>query len=145
MSSSVGGRGPVALAGSPQLFGRQREVALISDVFEHIGARGRSLLIRGEAGIGKSALLGEARRQAEKLRIPRLSTSGVPFETQMPFAGLHRLLRPLLPEIGALPERQREALEVAFAVSDGPAPDTSGRSAPPGSGKMLVSTALRVA
>jgi hypothetical protein len=124
MSSSVGGREPVALAESPQLFGRERELALISDVFEHIGARGRSFLIRGEAGIGKSALLGEARRRAERLRMPVLSTSGAPFETQMPFAGLHRLLRPMLHGIGALPERQRDALSVAFGVSDGPAPDT---------------------
>ena len=123
MSSSVGGRELVALAESPQLFGRERELALIGDLLEHIGARGRSLLVRGEAGIGKSALLGEARRRAEKLGVLVLSTSGVPFETQMPFAGLHRLLRPLSHEVGALPTRLREALSVALGGSDGPAPD----------------------
>ena len=113
-----------ALAESPQLFvGRERELALINDLFEHVAARGRSLLVRGEAGIGKSALLGEAKRRAEDLGMQVLSTSGAPFETQMPFAGLHRLMRPLLRELGALPERQRDVLSVAFGISNGPAPD----------------------
>ena len=111
------------LAELPQLYGRERELALINDLFEHIDARGRSLLIRGEAGIGKSALLGEAKKRADELNMHVLNTSGAPFETQMPFAGLHRLLRPLLREVGTLPERQREALSVAFGISDGPTPD----------------------
>src|SRR5918999_5368727 len=115
MSSSVrGGRQLGAVAESPRLVGRDRELALIGDWFQHIGTGGRSLLIRGEAGIGKSALLGEARRRAEEAGMPVLGTSGVPFETRMPFAGLHRLLRPLDSEIGALPERQRAALSAAF-------------------------------
>jgi hypothetical protein len=77
------------LAELPQLFGRGRELALINDLFEHVDARGRSLLIRGEAGIGKSALLGEAKKRAGELGMHVLNTSGAPFETQMPFAGLH--------------------------------------------------------
>ena len=112
-----------ALGESPQLFGREREVALINDLFEQIGARGRSLLIRGEAGIGKSALLGQAHTRAEELGMPVLNISGAPFETQMPFAGLHRLMRPLLREAVVLPARQREALSVAFGTSNGPTPD----------------------
>ena len=64
MSSVRGRRELGALAESLRLFGRDRELALIGELFEHIGAGGRSLLIRGEAGIGKSALLGEARRRA---------------------------------------------------------------------------------
>jgi DNA-binding CsgD family transcriptional regulator len=120
---SVGDRKPVARRDQSQLFGRERELALIGEMLEQVGACGRSLLIRGEAGIGKSALLGEARRWAGQLGIPVLSTSGAPLEAQMPFAGLQRLLRPLVHEIGALPEHQRDALSVALGLSGGPPPD----------------------
>jgi DNA-binding CsgD family transcriptional regulator len=122
-SSSVGEREFAALAERPQLFGRERERALLSNLFENVGAHGGSLLIRGEAGIGKSALLAEAKRRADQLGMPVLSTSGAPFEAQMPFAGLQRLLRPVMHEIDALPEPQSEALSVALGVSAGPAPD----------------------
>jgi DNA-binding CsgD family transcriptional regulator len=122
-SSSVGEREFAALAERPQLFGRERELALLSNLFENVGAHGGSLLIRGEAGIGKSALLAEAKRRADQLGMPVLSTSGAPFEAQMPFAGLQRLLRPVMHEIDALPEPQSEALSVALGVSAGPAPD----------------------
>lgn len=123
-SPSIERKGDLAPAsGSPELFGRERELAVIDDLFEGVGTRGGSLLILGEAGIGKSALLGEAKKRADKLGMPVLSTSGTPFESQMPFAGLHRLLRPLLHEVGSLPERQREAISVAIGISDGPPPD----------------------
>ncbi len=123
MSLSTGERELAALAGLPQLFGRERELASIGELFERIGVRGQSLLIRGETGIGKSALLDEAKARANELGMQVLSTSGAPFETQMPFAGLHHLLRPMLHDLDALPERQREAISVALGVSDGPAPD----------------------
>jgi DNA-binding CsgD family transcriptional regulator len=108
---------------APRLFGRERELELIGDSLERIGVGGRSLLIKGEPGIGKSALLDAARAHARELGMQVLSTSGSPFESLMPFAGLHGLLRPLLQEVGALPLRQREAVTVALGVSDGPAPD----------------------
>ncbi len=107
----------------PQLFGRERELVLLSSLFEDIGAHGGSLLIRGEAGIGKSALLAEAKRRADQLGLRVLGTSGAPFEARMPFAGLQRLLRPVAHEIGGLPEPQRAALEVALGMRAGPAPD----------------------
>ena len=124
MSSVRAERGLVALGEPSRLFGRERELALIGDLLEHVDAGGGSLLVHGEPGIGKSALLVEARRQAERLGMPVLSTAGAPFERQMPFAGLHRLLRPLLHQATSLPEPQRAALSVAFGVSDGPPPDT---------------------
>lgn len=123
MSFPIGERQRAALAGLPQLFGRERELAVIGELFERIGIRGQSLLIRGETGIGKSALLEEAKARANELGMQVLSTSGAPFETQMPFAGLHHLLRPMLHDLDALPRRQREAISVALGVSDGPAPD----------------------
>jgi DNA-binding CsgD family transcriptional regulator len=111
------------LAERPQLFGRERELALLSSLFEDVGVHGGSLLIRGEAGIGKSALLAKARQRADQLGVRVLSTSGAPFEAQMPFAGLQRLLRPVVHELDTLPEPQRAALEVALGVRAGPAPD----------------------
>lgn len=121
--SSAGERKLAVPAEPAHLFGRERELARISGLLEQAAARGGSLLIRGEPGIGKSALLGEAKKRAEKLGVLVLTTAGAPFEAQMPFAALHRLLRPLASGIDALPKRQREALLVAFGVGDGPAPD----------------------
>ena len=107
----------------PPLLGRKRELALIDDFLENAGTRGRALLVRGEAGIGKSALLDEATRRAGERGMPVLSTSGAAFESRMPFAGLHRLLHPLLPQIDTLPAPQRDALAAAFGLTDRRAPD----------------------
>jgi len=122
-SSSVGEGEFVAPAESSQLFGRGRELVLLRGLVDNVGTQGGSLLLRGEAGIGKSALLAEAKRRADELGMPVLSTSGAPFEAPMPFAGLQRLLRPVMQAISALPQLQREALSVAFGLSGGPAPD----------------------
>src|SRR5262245_9309913 len=123
MASSIGEREPAAPTAPAELFGRKQELARIDDLLAGGAARGGSLLILGEPGIGKSALLGEVRRRAEGLGLRVLSATGAPFEAQMPFATLQGLLRPLGSEIEALPKRQREALSVAFGVGDGPAPD----------------------
>lgn len=119
------GTGPSVAEGlGTQLFGRERELAVLSDLFDNLGVQGGALLITGEAGIGKSALLAEGRRRAEHLGMSVFSTSGAPFEARMPFAGLQRLLRPVMSEVSGLPKPQREALSVAFGVSGGPTPDT---------------------
>jgi DNA-binding CsgD family transcriptional regulator len=102
------------------LVGRERELALVDELLDDVDARGSALVVRGEPGSGKSALLVEAKRRADELGMPILNTSGAPFETQMPFAGLQQLLRPLVAEREGLPERQREALAVAFRESDVP-------------------------
>lgn len=121
----TGGTGPVVAERQvTRLFGRERELAVLSELFENLGGQGGALVITGEVGIGKSALLAEARRRAEQLGMSVLSTSGAPFEAQMPFAGLQRLLWPVMHEVSRLAEPQREALSVALGVSGGPAPDT---------------------
>ena len=84
---------------------------------------GRSgvLVLRGEAGMGKSALLDYAERQSGGCRI--LHAVGVESEMELPFASLHLLCAPLLPGVKRLPEPQRDALGTAFGLNSGPPPD----------------------
>ena len=86
---------------------------------------GRSgvLVVRGEAGIGKTALLGQAREAARRAGFRVESSVGVEAEAQFAFAGLHQLCGPLLGRLGELPEPQQAALGVAFGLRAGPAPD----------------------
>jgi len=81
-------------------------------------AGGGGLVIRGEPGIGKSALLAAATARARDRRIRVLSAVGVQSEARLPFAGLHQLLRSVLPLAERLPARQRTALLAAFGISD---------------------------
>ncbi|MCV7031834.1 AAA family ATPase [Mycobacterium sherrisii] len=78
-------------------------------------------VLRGEAGIGKTALLDYVAEHAKGFRTARLA--GVESEMELAFAGLHQLCTPLLDCIDRLPEPQRAALDVAFGRSVGPAPD----------------------
>jgi DNA-binding CsgD family transcriptional regulator len=104
-----------------RLIGRDRELAALEALLHRVGAGGGSLVVRGDAGIGKSAVLEFAGRRAAELGITVLTTAGVPSETEMAFAGLHRLLRPQLGRIAALPAPQRSALSTAFGLGDGAA------------------------
>ena len=79
------------------------------------------LVLRGEAGIGKSALLDYAAERAEGCRV--LRAAGVEWEMELPFAGLHQLCAPLLDGCERLPAPQRDALATAFGLSAGPQPD----------------------
>ena len=81
----------------------------------------RTLLIHGEAGIGKTALLSYAVASAADMRI--LHAAGVESEMELAFASLHQLCAPLLDAVEQLPPPQRGALEVAFGQAVGPAPD----------------------
>jgi AAA ATPase domain len=78
-------------------------------------------VLRGEAGIGKTALLDAAEQKAAGARVLRVT--GVEPEADLPFAALHGLLRPALDEIGALAGRQAEALRGAFGLAEETAPD----------------------
>ena len=79
------------------------------------------LVLRGEAGIGKTALLEWAAGQAADMRVARVAA--VESEMDLAFAGMHQLLVPFLGGLGALPVPQRQALEAAFGLADRPAPD----------------------
>src|ERR1700730_18004412 len=107
----------------PGLVGRERETDLIARLLEDVDQRGGALVVRGEAGIGKSALLAAASRSATARGMQVMSTAGVHSERNLPYAGLHQLLRPVLPQIGDLPSLQREAMRAAFGVADAAVPD----------------------
>jgi DNA-binding CsgD family transcriptional regulator len=79
------------------------------------------LLLRGEAGIGKTALLEHAVESAAEMHITRVT--GVESEMELGFAGLHQLVMPFLDGLGSLPAPQREALGSVFGLASVPAPD----------------------
>ncbi|HEV8190572.1 MAG TPA: ATP-binding protein, partial [Ktedonobacterales bacterium] len=98
------------------LIGREREFEALKQLIDQVNERGAALLMRGAAGIGKSALLGAAREHAREHGMGDLYAIGVQSETHLPFAGLHQLLRPILDDAAALPEPQHDALLAAFGM-----------------------------
>jgi AAA ATPase domain len=103
--------------GTPQsLRGRAEELARLYRMVDDLSHHGGAIVVRGEAGIGKSALLAATSRHAHDRGAMVLSASGVESEAQFPFAGLHQLLRPSLSLLPRLPEPQRHALEMAFGL-----------------------------
>ena len=104
------------------LRGRTSECALLDDLVSAIRrGESRSVVLRGEAGIGKTALLEYLVTAASDLRVVR--AVGVESEMELAFASLHQLCAPLLDRIEELPAPQRRALETVFGLSDGTAPD----------------------
>jgi hypothetical protein len=99
------------------LYGRSEQLAAIDRLLEGMrSGRAGALVLRGDAGIGKTALLDAAEQKAAGARVLRVT--GVESEAELPFAALHALMRPALDEIGALPARQVEALCGAFGLAD---------------------------
>src|SRR4051794_5425634 len=106
----------------PVLLGRAGERQVLDRLLDDVrGGRSAVLVIRGEAGAGKTALLHYCARQAAGFRVARIA--GVESEMELPFAGLHQLCAPLLGRLGALPEPQRVALSVALGRASGDPPD----------------------
>ena len=104
------------------LRGRAGECATLDELLGAV-RRGESgvLVLRGEAGLGKTALLEYASRSCEGCRVIR--AGGVESEMELPFAALHQLCLPLLDRLEALPEPQRDALQTAFGLMSGQGPD----------------------
>src|ERR671923_1866869 len=106
----------------PVLLGRAGERRSLDRLLENVrGGQSAVLVVRGEAGVGKTALLHYCARQASGFRVARVA--GVESEMELPFAGLHQLCAPMLDRLGALPEPQQNALRVAFGLAVGAAPD----------------------
>ena len=104
------------------LRGRPSECTLLEDLIYAIRrGESRSLVLRGEAGIGKTALLEYLVEAASGLTVVR--AVGVESEMELPFASLHQLCAPLLDRIERLPAPQRQALEVVLGLRADAAPD----------------------
>ena len=112
----------MATNGARALLGRTREREQLDRLLANVRS-GQSgvLVVRGEAGIGKTALLRYAAAQASDFRLAQIA--GVEAEMELPFAGVHQLCAPMLDQRNALPEPQRKALSVALGLSPGDAPD----------------------
>jgi len=105
-----------------RLHGRRGEREVLDRLLAGVRAgQSRVLVLRGEAGIGKTALLGYLLERASGCRIAR--AAGVESEMELAFAGLHQLCAPFLDRIECLPDPQRAALGTAFGLRDGDAPD----------------------
>src|SRR5215510_5911301 len=101
------------------LHGRHQECAAVDRLLQ-AARQGRSevLVLRGEAGVGKSALLAYAAGRARGMMV--LRAAGVEAEVELPFAALHQLLRPLLERLDRLPAPQAAALQAAFGLAAAP-------------------------
>ncbi len=85
-------------------------------------AAGRALVLRGEAGVGKTALLGHAVAVAERAGRTVLRAAGVEAESELPYAGLHQLLHPLLGEVERLDDGTRAVFDAVFGRAEGEPP-----------------------
>ena len=104
------------------LLGRQSECAALDGLVAGVRAgQSRVLVLRGEAGVGKTALLEYLSATASGCQIAR--AAGVESEMELPFAGLHGLCAPMLARVRHLPTPQRDALSTAFGLDAGAPPD----------------------
>ena len=103
------------------LHGRRNERDMLDGQLQRVrGAESSVLVVRGEAGVGKTALLEYVAERASGCRIIRVA--GVESEMELAFAGLHQLCAPMLDGLVGLPGPQRDALRVAFGLQDGAPP-----------------------
>src|SRR5262252_6278090 len=100
------------------LVGRAAETSALDQLLDSArGERSAALVVRGEPGIGKSALLAYAAAQARDMRV--LRCAGVEAEYELPFAGMHQMVRPCLDLVERLPGPQSAALRSALGLSAG--------------------------
>src|SRR5215475_328674 len=106
----------------PAFRGRSRERAVLDRLLDDArGGQSAALVIRGEVGVGKTALMRYAARQASGFRLAEIA--GVEPEMELAYAGLHQLCAPMLGRLVDLSEPQQAALSVAFGLSRGDPPD----------------------
>ena len=102
--------------------GREREGALLEDLLDRVrGGHSAAIVVRGEAGVGKTALLDDAFESATDVRVVR--AAGIESEMELPYAGLQQLCLSMLDHLQRLPPPQSDALRTAFGLIEGPPPD----------------------
>src|SRR5689334_15849306 len=105
-----------------ELIDRGAERRLLDGVLREVrSGHSRVLVLHGDAGVGKSALMGYLASQAAGCRLIR--AAGVESERELAYAALHQLCAPLLDHLEHLPPPQRDALGTAFGLGAGPTPD----------------------
>jgi DNA-binding CsgD family transcriptional regulator len=109
--------------GASGLVGRDAEMALIGKALAEAAEHGSALLVTGAAGIGKTSLLGVATTDARSRGYKVLAVTGLESEADLPYAGLHQLLQPVLQSAGALPGPQKNALLTALGMRAGAPPE----------------------
>ena len=107
-----------------ELYGRQREIETLFALIARAKEHGDSLVIRGDPGIGKSAILAAAITEARASGFQVLTATGVQSEAELPFAGLDQLTRAIRWDPESLPDPQRNALLAAFGKASSAAPDS---------------------
>jgi len=105
------------------LIGRDQELRVIAGIIAQAPHQGQAVTIVGDPGIGKSALVGWAEESAGAAGYRVLTVLGIESEAQLPFAGLHQMLRPVLRDAGKLRPAHREALMSAFGLGDRARPE----------------------
>jgi DNA-binding CsgD family transcriptional regulator len=112
----------VTVVRAPSFIGRAYERRSLDGLLDRVrGGESAALVIRGEAGIGKTELLQYCAHQASDCRVAQIA--GIESEFEMPFAAVHQMCAPMLDALSALPEPQQKALQVAFGLAVGSAPD----------------------
>jgi len=125
------GMPPFTVTGRADLVGRTAESLALSSFLERALTHGGGLLVTGDAGVGKTALLEEALRSPATSTALVLRAAGVEFEAEVSFAGLNQLLLPLIGDFDGLSPPHRDALCVALGLGAGPSPE-----------RLLVSAAV---
>src|SRR5690349_25172908 len=102
--------------------GRERDGAYLNELINRVrDGHSAAIMVHGEAGVGKTALIGEAFGATPDLRVVR--AAGVESEMELPYAGLQQWCFSMLDHLERLPPPQADALRTAFGLIEGPAPD----------------------
>lgn len=110
-------------ASTYRLVGRDRELEMLAAFLDETVSGGSARLLTGEPGVGKTALMDAAVAMAGTRGARVIQGSGVEYESDVSFAGLHQLVDPLADDLLRLPRPARATLDVALGVGSGPAPD----------------------
>jgi AAA ATPase domain len=115
----------------PDLVGREHDIALVRRFVERSARDGGALLLSGDAGVGKTALLETAVAHGRSVGVRILRATGTQFEATVSFAGLHQVLYPLRGSVAELARPWKVALDAAFGLARTPPAD-----------RLVVSTAV---